>query len=175
MTMSEINVSGAHDAQQAKESAGAAAGSLKKMEAEASRLFNGLDTVVPEAVRTIADRAVTQSREAYENAREAMEETVEVLEKSIDKAGQGTAALNRKAIDIAQTNLNTGFDLAKGLAGARNLAEIMELQSTYARKQFETLAAQAEEFRALSVEVAKDTADPVREHVTKSIDKVAAR
>ena len=37
-------------------------------------------------------------------------------------------------IDLAERNINTGFDLATGLAGARNLAEVMELQAAYWRK-----------------------------------------
>jgi hypothetical protein len=30
--------------------------------------------------------------------------------------------------------MNTGFDFAMGLAGARNLTEVMELQATYWQK-----------------------------------------
>ena len=146
----------------------------KKAEAGVSELFEGVDMAVPEAVRAIAEQTVTQSREAYETAKDTMEETVEVLEKSIDQAGQGAAALNRKIIDNAQTNLNTGFDLAKDLASAKNIAEIMELQASYARKQFESLTAQAEEIRNLSTQIATDTTDPIKDHVSQSIDKVMA-
>ena len=138
-------------------------------------MFEGVDTAVPEAVRELAEQTVTQSREAYENAKGAMEEAVEVLEKSIDQTGQGVAAINRKAIGIAQTNLNTSFDLAKKLAGAKNVAEIMELQSSFVRNQFETFAAQAEEFRTLSTQITTDAISPVTEHVTKSFDKIVTR
>jgi hypothetical protein len=72
---------------------------------------------------------------------------VQTLEKSFDAAGQCAAALNRKIIDIAQRNLNLGFDLAKSLAGARNLSEIVELQAAYWRKQFDALRTEAEEVR----------------------------
>lgn len=148
--------------------------SFKKAEAGVSELFEGVDMAVPEAVRAIAEQTVTQSREAYETAKDTMEEAVEVLEKSIDQVGQGAAALNRKVIDNAQTNLNTGFDLAKDLASAKNIAEIMELQASYARKQFESLTAQAEEIRNLSTQIATDTTDPIKDHVSQSIDKVMA-
>jgi hypothetical protein len=63
-------------------------------------------------------------------------------------------ALNRKIINIAQRNINSSFDLAKNLAGAKNLAEAMEMQADYWRKQLDTLAAQAEEVRILSAQVA---------------------
>jgi hypothetical protein len=54
-----------------------------------------------------------------------------VSQDRFDAANQGAVALNRKFIDIAQRNINSSFDLAKSLAGAKNLAEAMELQSTY--------------------------------------------
>ena len=81
------------------------------------------------------------------------------LRNPLIRPGQGAAAINRKVIDIAQTNLNTSFDLAKDIAGAKNVAEIMELQSAFVRKHFETIAAQAEEIRELSTQVASKTTD----------------
>jgi hypothetical protein len=72
---------------------------------------------------------------------------VQSLEKALDTAGQGAAALRRKFFDISQKNLNLGFDLAKSLAGASNLSEIVELQAAYWRKQFDTVTTQAEEVR----------------------------
>ena len=77
-----------------------------------------------------------------------------------------------KIIDIAQRNVNSGFDLANSLAGAKNLAEMMELQGAYWRKQFGALAAQAEEVRALSTKVTADTAEPVKAHVTSSMEEL---
>lgn len=171
--MSELNGNGVQEA--AKETVEAAAEAFKAAEASANEAFAGLDVAVPEAVRTVAEKTVKQSREAYENAKDAMEEAVEVLEKSIDQAGQGAAAINRKVIDMTQTNLNTGFDLAKDIAGAKNVAEIMELQNAFVRKQFEVLTAQAEEIRSLSTQIASNTTDPLKEHVTRSIDKVITR
>ena len=76
--------------------------------------------------------------------------------------GQGATALNRKVMEIAQCNIDSGFDLAKSLAGAKNLAEVIELQATYWRKQFDTLGAQAEEVRSLSNQVTADAANQSR-------------
>ena len=45
---------------------------------------------------------------------------------------------------MAERNINASFDLATGLAGARNLAEVMELQAAYWRKLLGELRAQQE-------------------------------
>ena len=93
-----------------------------------------------------------------------LEAVLESWERFVD-AGQGAIALNRKAIEIARHNINTGFGLAMSLARAKNIAEIMELQAGYWRKQLSELAAQAAVLRSLSTKVAADVAAPLRTHV----------
>jgi len=120
------------------------------------------DTEVPQAMRDLAERNVAQMRETYERSKDALEGVLQGWERSFDATNQGAVALNRKIIDIAQRNINSGFDLAKGLAGAKNLAEAMELQADYWRKQLDTVAAQAEEVRTLSAQVAADATKPIK-------------
>lgn len=129
-----------------------------------------LDASVPESVRAFAEQTVTQARDAYERSKDAMEESIDAMERSFDAAGQGATAFNRKLIDIAQRNLNSGFDLAKNLASAKNIGEIVELQSEFVRNQFEVLANQASEIRALTTKIAADTTEPLKSQVSRSIE-----
>jgi hypothetical protein len=108
------------------------------------------DAQMPESMRALAEKSVTQTRELYVHSLEAV---LESWERFVVAAGQGTLALNRKAIDITRHNINTGFGLAERLAGAKNLAEAMELQTTYWRKQVGELASQAGELRTLTSRV----------------------
>jgi Phasin protein len=94
---------------------------------------------------------------------------VQALEKSFDAAGQGAAALRRNIIDITHRNLNLGFELAKSLAAARNLYEIVELQTAYWRKQFDAVTTQADEMhiRLFEFGAAKHkTAQPSSEFIS---------
>ncbi|MGK2923292.1 MAG: phasin [Methyloceanibacter sp.] len=129
-----------------------------------------LDTTVPESVRALAEKTVNQTREAYERGKEALEESIDAMERSFDAAGQGATAFNRKLIDIAQRNLNSGFDLAKSLAGAKNFAEIVELQSSFIRSQFDVFASQAGEIRALTTKIAADTSEPIKGQMSRSFE-----
>ena len=90
------------------------------------------------------------------------------FERSFDAAGQGAAAFNRKIVDVARRNVDASFDLAKSLAGAKKLTDIVELQAVYWRKQFEVLTAQAEEVSALSTKLTAAAAEPIKAHVTRS-------
>src|ERR1051325_4616480 len=81
-----------------------------------------LEAPVPENVRAIAEKALTETRDVYERAKDRLESDLETLERTIDAAGQGATTLNRKIIDIAQRNVNSGFELAKSLTGVRGVS-----------------------------------------------------
>ena len=132
----------------------------------------GLDTFVPEAVRAMAEKSVAQTREIYDRSKDALDASIATFERSFDTAGQSATAFNRKIIDIAQRNVNSVFDLAKSLAGAKNLTNIVELQAAYWRKQFDALTAQAEEVRTLSTKVTADAAAPIKAQVARGVDEL---
>jgi hypothetical protein len=80
--------------------------------------------------------------------------------------GPQFAAFNRTMIDLAQRNVISGFDLAKKLTEAKNLAEVAELQGAYWRKQF-SLTSQTEEIPSLGVKAAGDLSSPSKERARK--------
>jgi hypothetical protein len=104
----------------------------------------------PEAIRAMAEKTVAQTREMFE---------------TFGAAGQGAAALNRKIIDLALRNVVSGFELARKLAGANNLAEVVDLQVAYWQKQL-ALPAQAEEVRMLASRVSANMVRPTKAHAT---------
>ena len=141
----------------------------KKYHASMAQL--GLNTPIPESVRATAEKIVDKSREAYSRSNNALDASVATLERTFDAAGQGAVAFNRKIIDIiAQRNVNSGFDLAKSLAGAKNLSEMVELQAAYWQKLLGTLTSQAEEVRALATKMAAAAIEPVKQQVKRGVD-----
>ena len=60
------------------------------------------DAQMPESMRALAEKSVAQTREFYVHSLEAV---LESWERFVVAAGQGTVALNRKAIDIALRNI----------------------------------------------------------------------
>ena len=85
-------------------------------------------------MRVLAERNVAQTRELYEGSKNTLQAVLESWHKSFSAVGQNAVALNRKMIAVAERNMDKGFDLAIGLAGASNLGEVMELQAAYWHK-----------------------------------------
>jgi hypothetical protein len=93
------------------------------------------------------------------------EHTREVVQRSFGVANQVAAAFNRSFIDLVQRNVISGFDLAKNISEAKNLAEVVELQATYWQRQF-GLSSQAkllEVLPSLGISVAADLGAPMEE------------
>jgi phasin len=130
----------------------------------------GLDTAVPEGVRALAEQAVAQTREAYDRSLDAFDASLMTFERTFDAAGRGAAAFNRKIVDLARRNVDTSFDLATSLAGAKDLADMVELQAAFWRKQFGVLTAQAEEVRALSTKVTAAAVEPIKAQMERAAD-----
>jgi phasin len=131
----------------------------------------GLDTTIPEGVRALAEKTVGQTREVYDRSIGDFEASVATFERTFDAAGQAAAAFNRKVIDIAQRNLDSSFDLATSLAGAKDLADMAALQAAYWREQIDALTEQAEEVRALSMKVMADSVEPIRPNMAHGADE----
>jgi phasin len=152
----------AHNPQVAADKAGA---TYRTMTDQLSHL--GLDPTVPEGVRALAEKTVAQTREAYDRSLDAFDASLTTFERSFDAAGKAAVAFNRKIVDIARRNVDANFNLATSLAGAKNLADIVEMQSAFWRKQFGVLTAQADEVRALSTKVTADAAEPVKSQMAR--------
>jgi phasin len=131
------------------------------------------DGQMPEAVRVFAEKNIAQSREFYERSKDAFDKILESWEKTFDAAGQGAVAINRKMIDITQRNIHSSFEFAKNLIGAKTMAEMMALHSSYWQRQLGTLRAQADEMRELSTRVTSDVVEPAKAQVKRGIDQIS--
>ena len=121
-------------------------------------------------MRALAEKAVAQTREASDRSWDAFDASLTTFEKTFDAAGQGAAAFNRKFVDLARRNVDASFDLATSLAGAKNLADMVELQADFWRKQFDVLTAQAEEVRTLSIKATAAAAEPIKSQMERTVD-----
>jgi phasin len=128
---------------------------------------------VPAAFRDIAERSVAQARDGYEKLKAAAEDTTSVLEGTYATASKGATDLTLKALDIARTNTNAGFDFATELLGVKSLSEAVELASAHTRKQFDAMIAQGKELSALAQKVATDTSEPIKSGMSKAFKTAA--
>ena len=70
-------------------------------------------------------------------------------------------------LEFFKANTTAQLDFAQSLFGVKTPSEAMELWSSHAKKQYETLAAQAKELAELGQKVATETVEPIKASASK--------
>src|SRR5215212_106984 len=101
---------------------------------------------VPEEMRTMAERSVTQARQALESFLQAARRTSETMEQTTEKVQAGAKDMAQKTFSAAEQNVRTSLDYAERLVRAKDLQEAARIQSEFVRSQVEAMQAQMKEF-----------------------------
>jgi phasin len=124
---------------------------------------------IPAALREQTDKIVGQMKDGYAKLKAAAEETTDLVEDTYATASNGVKDFNLKALEQARANMNASFDHARDLMGVKTLAEVVELQTAFLRKQFEAMQAQVKELSSIAQKTATDTFEPVKGKVEKML------
>src|SRR3954466_8980139 len=103
---------------------------------------------VPEEMRNMAERSVTQTRQALESFLQAARRTAETMEQTTDKVQASSKDMAQKTLSAVEQNLRTSLDYAERLVRAKDLQEAAQIQSEFVRTQSEAMQAQMKEFRS---------------------------
>ncbi len=112
--------------------------------------------------------AVKPEEKLPPSAHGSVESAVDTFEKSLKAAIPVARKVNRKLVDIAQANMNSGLELARDLAGAKSPMEMMRLGMNYWHEHMGVFEAQAQELRMLSAEFMTTASEPIREHIRRT-------
>lgn len=129
---------------------------------------------VPAPVRELAEKSVKQAKDGYARWKAAAEETSDALEDAYATASKGYKELSRKSVELTRSNVNAQFDFLQALIGAKSVSQAIELQTSFARQQFEVLSGQAKELSSLAQKTATDGAKPFQDLATKGLSVVRA-
>lgn len=127
---------------------------------------------MPAAFREFADKSVTQARDTYARFKEAADDATGLVGETFETAREGAYAFGVKALDAAKTNSDASFELARDLFGAKTMSEVIELQSAFARKQFDVFSSQFKELQALGEKFVSDAVKPMSDKVEKAVKDV---
>ena len=127
-----------------------------------------MTTEVQNDVVAMAQKTVDQAQAAFEKAGEIAHGNVQLFDAAANAYKNRFNDLQLKTIEFTQANLNAGFGFARKLFTVKEPAGFFSLQQDFAREQVETLQRQATELNQLTVALAKEAVQPVRDSLTKS-------
>jgi phasin len=113
---------------------------------------------VPAEMRKFAEQSVEQARQAFDRFIAAAHDTVSDLEGRAQAARSGVLDVGGRAMSFAERNMAASFEFAQKLVQAKDVEEVVRLQTDYVKAQIQALNEQTKELADAAAQVARDTA-----------------
>ena len=105
-------------------------------------------------MRELAERNVEQARASYGQFMDVMTQAVGMWTKGLpgNELTNGFQAVQERAIGYAKENAEASFSLASDLASAKDVQQVLSLQTQFAQAQIQAYAAQAQDLGKMMAE-----------------------
>lgn len=111
---------------------------------------------IPTDMRKFAEQSVDQARKAFDGFIAAAHQAVNDMEGRAHAARSGVMEMSGQAMTFAEKNMAESFEFAKNLVRAKDVEEVLRLQTEYVKNQIAVLQAQAKELADAAAKAAKD-------------------
>lgn len=115
---------------------------------------------VPTDMRKFAEQSVEQARKAFDSFVSAAHNAMSDFEGRAQTARTGAMDVGGRAMTFAERNMAASFEFAQNLVRAKNVEDVLRLQTEYVKSQIQALNEQTKELAEATAKVAKDTAVP---------------
>jgi phasin len=102
---------------------------------------------IPSQIIDLAEKNVEQARGAFLGFIGAAQKATEAAAETLPSSAKDAMA---KAMSFAENNVNAAFDLAQKLVRAKDVNEVLALQSEFAKSQMAAMQTQAKELGAVA-------------------------
>jgi len=89
-------------------------------------------------------------------------------------AGDHVKALSNTALDLAQTNIDEGFEAMRATMVAGDVKEAWNIQSAYAKNVWERTTSEGRKFFEIVGDLTRETSEPFANVASKVKDRIAA-
>src|SRR5271165_2499828 len=100
---------------------------------------------IPNEMRAFAEKSVEQARKAFDSFMSAAHGTATALQGQAEAVRKGSEDVRQRAMAFAEQNVTASFDFAHKLVRAKDLQELIALQTEYVQAQIKALTEQAKE------------------------------
>jgi phasin len=106
---------------------------------------------MPQQLRELAEKNVEQARNSYTQFLDAMAKAAGMWSAAIpqNESASGFKSVQERASRFAKQNADACFNMANELAAAKDVQDILGIQSRYAQVQMQALSTQAQELSRL--------------------------
>lgn len=115
---------------------------------------------IPAEMRDFAEKSVQQARKAFEGFMGAVQKSTSNVEEATQTTSQNLKDASVKAATYAEANVKAALDLAEKLVKAKDMQEVLALQSEFVKAQMESVQTQAKELGQTISDTMKSAVQP---------------
>ncbi len=162
--------------------------SVKQIEEVVTISKDALESVVKasaDAANKVHDKALSMSKEqvqaavkasnqaikGYEDLVQFNKDTMDVMVKSSTILVQGVQDLSKSWLGLAQESIQEQMAASKALMGAKTLKEVIDLQSSLAKSQFDKVMAESSKLSESGMKLAEEALAPINGHLSVAVEK----
>ncbi len=127
-----------------------------------------MEADVTNVAAEIATKSFDQAEAVFNKAGEVAHENVQAFDAAASAFKTRAADLQLKAMEIAQSNVNTVFSFARQAVAVQAPADLFALNQQFVKSQMDLYSKQVSEMNELFVLLAKETAKPVQEGMNRT-------
>ena len=126
-------------------------------------------------VKSVQDQVTKFSAGFTKSADEVTKANKDVFDavvKSSEVTLKGVEESAKRIQNYATTSLENGMTVAKDIVNCRNVNELIDLQTGYAKKAYDSAVVEASALAELGAKVANDAFAPIQQTFTSVVEKV---
>ena len=105
---------------------------------------------IPAEMRAMTEKSISQAKQAFDGFITAAQKAANLAEGQATTAHTAAKEASSMAFEFAERNMSSAFVLAQKLVQARDLEEMLKLQTDYVRSQIAALSEQAQDIGKLA-------------------------
>lgn len=117
---------------------------------------------IPQELRQLAEENVERARKLYLQFMDGVGQAMTSWSSASSHAAPGFHEVQERAVKLANENAEAAFTLAKDVAQAKDLHQLIDLQTRYVQSQMKWYADQTQEFGRLMTRALNDMAKAPR-------------
>ena len=136
---------------------------------------NGVEKAVAmgEEQFAAATKAGAEAYKGYEDVIAFSKSNIDAFVKSNEIFSKGFKEINSSIMQLAQANLEETVAVTQKLMGCKSVTEIVEIQSTVAKSQYEKAVVESRKISEQTVKLAESASKPFAERVTVAVDTLS--
>jgi len=117
---------------------------------------------IPADMRAFTEQSMEQARKAFEGFIGSAQQAVSAFQGQAVVAQTGAKEVGQKVMTFAERNVSASLDFAHRLVQAKDVNEVVKLQSEYVNAQMQTLSQQAKELAEAASQAMRESTKPKR-------------